>query len=961
VVLGARGLFAQGLTTGSIEGTVADAGGGPLPGVTLEALSPALQGTRVTVSSLDGKYRFSLLPPGTYRVSASLDGFEQSGASETRVYIGTTASLPVRMRIVARSEVAVTAEAPLVDTTHTHTGVSLPADTLTKLPLGRNYSSAMLTVGGVGQDSQGNTVYGATGLENSYVVEGLNTTGVLQGAQGKQLNLEFVQEVEVRTGAYEAEYGGTLGASLNVLTKSGGNEFHGGAFGYYDSAKLASSDKHVDERNALNLNVDSRPERYDVGLDLGGYLLKDRLWFFGAYDRVAENQDYRRVDSLTYTSNAVISNLVPGTDVTRSNIYSAKLTLKAGPSHTFVASVFGDPKTKDGRWTDNPGPASAVIAGHVQGGTDAVARWEGIFGTQLLGQAQYGYHSEDESWTSDYPDSLTVGDVRRGEFQFAPGSGPGYIGPTTLRRNAWSGSLTAFLGSHDLKVGVGYEYLNSSYSEFWPAGGQITRWYDDGGAFQYAGHNSLAKVPLNCLVRTDGSTGNFGFVDPTTCNAWDYTGRSHVSLRTHNLSLFLQDSWKPLSNLTVNAGVRYEDQRLYDAEGQPRVKLTNQLSPRVGVVWDPLAKGRSKVFVSYGRFYQVIPQALQIFAMGNEYNIFALNTTEDHLDLVNDSNLNPSGEYIVGSDYVPPGIKGTYQDEIVAGVEAQIGRNWSVGLRGIYRSLGRVLENRCDVYDPRSGLAGSVPPEAQTACMLMNPGEGPNGQLSDPANPACWQDYPASTIPKPCESVRASRVFRALQLDVRRRFSAKFQLQASYVLSRLTGNYDGFVSEWTGQSLPGGNSDFDIPEKLINVWGRMSLDRTHQVRVSGFYVLPFGLQAGINAWYASGGPLSILGWAPNGYSRYLAPRGSYDQLPSTYSIDLHLEYAFRIGPVSLTPLLDVFNLTNVQRATKRGEEYNNVQGAPEEPPYTSPTIPTFGKDIAWQSPRSVRLGARASF
>ncbi len=164
-----------------------------------------------------------------------------------------------------------------------------------------------------------------------------------------------------------------------------------------------------------------------------------------------------------------------------------------------------------------------------------------------------------------------------------------------------------------------------------------------------------------------------------------------------------------------------------------RVELTGQWSPRVGVVWDPRANGRSKLFASYGRFYQPIPQSLQIQTMGNEYWIYAINYTADRLDLVNVLDVTPS--YIDGSDYVPPGLKGIYQDEIVAGVEAEVWKDWSVGSRGSTGPWARILEDRCDLFDPRSGLGDLVPPEAATNCALMNPGRGISGSSPTPRTP----------------------------------------------------------------------------------------------------------------------------------------------------------------------------------------------------------------------------------
>jgi hypothetical protein len=919
-----------------------------------------MQGARTTASDVSGAFRISLVPPGLYRLAVTLPGFSKEERRDVRVALGETTNIPITLIAAATTEVTVSAEVPLVDVVTTKIGTSLPEATLQTLPLGRNYAAAMSTVGGTGSDAAGYTVYGATGLENNYLIEGLNTTSPFLGSQGKELNLEFVQEVEVRTGGYEAEFGRALGGSVNVLTKSGGNEFHGGVFGYYDSGSLAASNQHLEDRNAVSLALPVSPTNDDVGANLGGYFLKDTLWFFGAFDRVASSTDYQRIESLTYTPTGVTNNYVSGTEKARETIFSAKLTLRAGASQTFTASVFGDPSTTDGR-TGMIGPASAALIRYEGGGADVVARWDGVFGSRFLAQAQYGHHAEDWSSSTDSPNSVLAVDNRNGLSQALPGSGPGWFGPWHVTRDAWSGSGTVFLGAHELKAGLSYENLRTSGADILSGGGNYTRYLSTAGAFWFSLQHGFAKAPLNCQVLTSGATGNFGWVDPTTCNGWEMTSRVEIDFKARNFALYLQDSSRVLPNLTVNAGIRYEEQQLDDASGAARMNLTNQWSPRVGVVWDPLANGKSKVYGSYGRYYQTIPQQLQ-YAMGNEYQAYVYNYSQDKLDFVNDGNL-AEFAYVIGSDYVPPGIKGMYQDEIVVGGEYEAFRNWSFGIKGIYRGIGRIVEDRCDVYKG-SGLGELVPAEAATSCALMNPGEGTFGQLSDPANPDCWADYPANTVPKPCGSVRASRIYRGLELTVKRRLSDRFQLQASYLLSRLVGNYDGFVNQRANQMNPGENVDFDTPANLVNVFGTLALDRTHQIRVNGFYVFPFGLKAGVNASFATGAPQSIFGYytSEDRHSIYFEPRGSRDRLPSTYQVDLHLEYPIRVGPVAVVPVLDVFNLTDVQTVTKRGEVYNTLAtGAPPNPPYTNPTNARFGRDIAWQAPRQVRLGVRAMF
>jgi hypothetical protein len=951
-------------TTGDLEGTVTETGGVPLPGVALEARSPSLQGTRLSVSDLLGRFRFPILPPGEYRISARLPSFDSQERSGVRVALGETTTLPITLVLSQKTAIEVSGETPLLDEATTRIGTSLTADEISRLPLGRNYASVASVIAGTGQDVVGITVYGATGLENQYIIDGLNTTGIRYGSQGKSLNAEFVQEVEVRTGGYEAEYGQVFGANINVITKSGGNEFHGGVFGYYDGEQLASANKHVSEQAAALQSQPSVPRRFDAGVDLGGYLLKDRLWFFGAYDRVASDQDYNRIEDLTFTPDGIQGTSKAGTDRTRMSLFSGKLTYRLGDSHTFAVSAFGDPGSLDGRLFDVVGPDSAALGQRSTGGTDLSAKWDGLFGAHFILQAQYGYHEEKNRESSDFfNDRPTIIQTRLGTNQFAAGSGPPTLADETYRRNVYKLAGSAFLGNHELRAGLLYERLNSSVSTRRNGGETINQVLDDEtGAFDYALHFYYAKAPLNCIAKTDGSRGNFGFIDPTTCAGYAMTDRVSQTPRAGNLALFAQDSWKIAGNLTLNVGLRYEEQRIFDATGNPVIKLTGEWSPRVGAVWDPLRNGRSKVSASFGRYYQAIPQDIQIRSIGSEATVAVYNYTADRPDPI----ASPAFGYpaiIRSGDYVPPGVKGTYQDEVIAGFEYEFLKNWSIGVKGIYRALGRVIEDRCDIYDPRVQLQGQIPADSLATCAVMNVGEGAIGQIADPTNPDCFSDYPASTQPTPCESVKARRYFRGLQVDLQHRFADNFFLKASYLYSKLVGNYDGFVNELTGQTSPGENDAFDYIDLVPNNFGRLALDRTHQMKLSGSYSFPFGLQAGINSFVSSGAPLSILGWAPYGYNteRFLVPRGSAGELPWTYNIDLHLEYRIALGAVSLVPVIDVFNLTNVQQTISRDQVYNSLRNGNQSPPYTNPTNPTYGLDTAFQKPRLVRLGARVSF
>ena len=298
----------SGQITGSISGRVVDPTGVPLPGVTVEATSTSLQGTRTAVTSSSGAYRFAALPPGSYRVLATLSGFRSVEKTAT-VSLDAVATVDLTLQISAEAQVIVSGEAPLVDSTSTTTGTNYTASVISHLPVARNYADIVRSNPGVSTDrgvtegrSLALTIYGATSAENQWVIDGVNTTNVFKGVQGKAINNEFVQEVEVKTGGYQAEYGRALGGIVNVITKSGGNEFHGDGFVYYDSTGTAAEQqfKPGDSGIAEMRVVDGY--RVDYGVDLGGFIVKDRLWFFGAYDRVSSQRPAVAVQSSTYVS-----------------------------------------------------------------------------------------------------------------------------------------------------------------------------------------------------------------------------------------------------------------------------------------------------------------------------------------------------------------------------------------------------------------------------------------------------------------------------------------------------------------------------------------------------------------------------------------------------------------------------------------------------------------------------------
>jgi hypothetical protein len=405
LVLSGGAALAQ--TTGDIAGTVVDSAGDPRAGVTIEASSENLQGTRRTITGPDGKYRIPGVPPGVYRVVAAASDFAPVETTAT-VSLGTTAVVNVVLTLSRHENVVVSGEASFVDPTSTAGGANYTADVVSRLPLNRNYADVVRSTPGVLQDQRqtqdrsfATTIYGASSVENQWTVDGITTTNVQKGFQGKVLNVESVEEVEVKTGGYQAEYGRAIGGVINVITKSGGNELHGDAFLYYDSIDTAA-DPVVTDRD-LRLTemriVDYR--RTDFGVDLGGFLSKDRLWFFGAYDRVELPARTSRYESTELVPNTM-EFPIDGTE----NIYSGKLTWKAGRGTTLVATAFADPGVNTGAgWADprqgralarpisDPDPGQWETS-RTFGGLDFGLRGNQLFGSSGLMAVQAARHRD---------------------------------------------------------------------------------------------------------------------------------------------------------------------------------------------------------------------------------------------------------------------------------------------------------------------------------------------------------------------------------------------------------------------------------------------------------------------------------------------------------------------------------------------------------------------------------------
>jgi len=359
--------FAQSSTTGSLEGTVVDQAGAAVPGATVNVTSPNLISAQSVTTDDSGHFRVNNLPPGRYMVTveAAGKGFAKFEQKDVDISLSKTSSLEISLttgQIGATVNVTDTGGAA-VDTTQNTSGTNVSSDQFSNFPTQRTvqglYTIAPTVTRSGLRDATGRdrdpSVAGGSGPENNYILDGVNTTDPAFGGSGANLPFEFVQEVEIKTGAYGPEYGKSTGGIFNVITKSGGNEFHGDIFAYGTTKGLVREVKNFPFTGSAFNGF----SEVDAGIDVGGPIKKDKLWFFGAFNPQRRSNYY-----LTQTFHAPVSNKVT------IPFYAGKITWALNNRNTFTASTFGD-------FTKVDGFLATAALNNVNGFGDDITAFEG--------------------------------------------------------------------------------------------------------------------------------------------------------------------------------------------------------------------------------------------------------------------------------------------------------------------------------------------------------------------------------------------------------------------------------------------------------------------------------------------------------------------------------------------------------------------------------------------------------
>jgi outer membrane receptor protein involved in Fe transport len=955
-------------TTGTINGRVTDTQALPVPGVTVTITG--VQGTKQVVTDSEGRFSVPFLTPGRYDVRAELSGFKAVEQKGVTVALGQALDLPLKLEVGGVTEtVQVVGTRDVINVNTTTIGATITSDLLERVPVGRDISSTLYLAPGVSSSSTAGhanpSIAGGSGLDNQYVIDGVNVTNtgygalgsysIVFGSLGNATPFDFMQEIQVKTGGYDAEYGQATGGVVNVITKSGTNDIRGSGFGYWRPDQLESAWTQFQSTNGSVQTVGSR--QYDAGVEAGAPIVRDRLFFFGAID---PGQDVRTLHAPT---GFPLESLGDVDRVRNTLTYSSKATWQAGSRHRIDVSVFGDPS----KGQNGPQRTSSLLVNNTAsfssidyGGHNQTVRYNGVLGKAWLLE---GTFARALNSLSEIP---SVNQWRVTDQTVTPPVITGgiglYEGQNRSLSYQWAAKSTNVFGAHQLKYGV--EYDNVDWSQF----------NNRTGPTFLAPDGRTTATGAEITVLPDPTYGEIYRVTRANFNTQRATTQKYTNF-------FVQDSWHATDRLTVNPGLRYEQETLAGTI-ITNFTLKNNWAPRIGAAYDLTGDDRTKLYGSFGRYYARIPNDLAARSLSSDDST----SRADYFDPSLTQPI-PNGVLAglvtqhyqlqgVSADTIDPNAKLSYTNEYIVGLEREILPSTTVGVRYTYKNIGRVLEDVANA--PVVAYDLGLPGLDSVEYILTNPSH--NTPILASAQ------YLGASFDDPVHK------YQAVEVTLNRRLSKNWLMMSSYRWSRLRGNFEGFYRDDNGQSDPGITSLYDFPTndpsytaigvpqfgyqgdiRYLGQSGILPLDRPDQVKVFGNYLFPMGLSLGAGLDLSSGAPLTPLAANPvytNGGEIPTVPRGSGIQTidgfktrtPFQSLVSLQASYQLKLqGARNVTLLADVFNLFDAQTVLMY-DQWTQLDGPVTNPDFGKPVTQVLsGAPPQFQTPRQVRFGVRFNF
>lgn len=918
--------FSQTGQVGSIKGTVSAPDGTALPGVSVTAKSDALViGKMVTITNMYGYYRFPTLPPGKYDLTFEMEGMNTAVRTGIVLNANMNVTVDYLMQFKSISEsVIVEGKAPTIDRQSVSRTATISDELLKELPAARNISTYFNMTPGITGDS----AHGAAVRDNAYNIDGVQTNDPAVGTAIGYFSMDVMEELSVQAGGLSAEYGSVKGAAVNVLTKSGGNRFSGDVSMYYTHEKLAS-----DNAKGTSMEGQNIAPKYEMepGINLGGPIKKDKLWFFVNLS-MYKGETYR--PGFPYDQ-------VEGVPIKDTNIYPyVKLTYQPSQNDKFVLSANYSRRNISHSGADRFNTVDTTRK-QLEPSLMLNSHWTHNFSDKLLTNIKFGAFINDLRWTVKKKGAYY--------YDYYTGRNSNSYGFDDLNpRNRFqlnidgTGFVENLAGSHEMKFGIQANY------------GVTTR-----VVTTYGDEDSIG-IPGSAYYTWKGTL--------VYREWWDGFEQKAAVL---NIGAFYNDTWSLSKRLTLNLGVRYDHSSSiipktdvnsdYVTKGDfgyiglpdiywdmvvPKsysVFKWNNISPRLGMVYDLLGNGKTLFKANFSHYIQDNYTAIS-FEM-NPVNWVGYGAY-----------VNPDGS-IIRIDYTQvPGIttqvgyknhklKAPYTNEVTLSLERELWEDFSVSFSFTRRWDRNLIEDAdSSVLDMDALMErGELVWKNYKKVTVTDPYDGKT-QLT------FWDRTkyvaPAKYIVNP---PGAKRDYKGIEVIFNKRYSRGWSFNASYVYANATGLIG--TRFWDSEGRTGFYND---PNAHENAYGRMPQERRHQFKLQALVKGPLGINLSgyfrILAGYRYTRTVSSmdLGLDMNSHTTINAEsRGSYG-LPTLRILDLRLEKDLRFSKTFVLKLFcDVFNVFNVNTVT-------------DVIVSSSGSIP-FQTTNAIYTPRVFRLGTKLSF
>ncbi len=890
-------------TTGRLIGTVVDDTGGALPGVTVTISSPVLiGGAQTKITDGAGDFSFIGVAPGDYAVKVDLSGFVSQERTEVKVPLGGAASIIIEMPMgTFGGEIEVMAETPVVDPTQVNTGIVLDQKYLQDSAVGsgnRQYQSVLSQAPGV--SGGGNPrVFGSSQRENAYYVDGVNTTDPVTATFGTNFNFDAIQEIQFQTGGFEAEYGMATGGIVNLVTKSGGNQFNGTLDIRYRNDSFNTSGDHFDAST-------QDTAFQDIGLTLGGPIVRDTLWFFVSYE---------------YVKSEATPTGSPNTREFEGNYPLAKLTWQIDPSWRMTAKYTADPaEIANSNASFNVAAESGAF--QEQGSDIYSAELSAVLTDSLLWNTSAGiYRSELNSYPMNGDLSLVAhNDAITGEW-YNSYQNQQY---STRDRDEIKTDLTWFVddlaGSHEFKGGLGYQALtfaSGNCNTGTPGGATCAEagasgvWYQELPGGQPYVMNEIVAAGLS------EDTGTIG-------------------------SLYVQDAWRVMPNLTLKLGVRY-DQAKYDNDTGAQVADLNKVQPRIAAAWDITGDAKNVVRANWGQYMHpnstTLPSFVNSNATGGGWWLscsyftgfdaetcqafaasrgFGWRTDPENQDPAGWL-LTPANTFGAEPNQLDPDLKAVYVDQLILAYERAVGNRASIEFTYVDKTTKDMFEDTCN---------GNWP--------------GPASEGSD------CSYFVMANLPE------LSRDYQAFMVKYENRTFNWLTLMTSYTYSESKGS----------QEDRNASVLFDVfPVDYENRYGWMGDHRLHRFKLNGFFNIKGDWTIGFDYFYSSD-----FRWQPTatsadpgyenlppGHTLFVESRGNREANPN-HQLDLQVSKGFTVGnDLRFVLIGSVLNALSFEKPTGVCQSVSGCGVDNDDMPIDT------GDATSWQQPLRFELGFRVEF